>query len=166
MQGQLDAMNRQADISDKLLTETSNLVGHNENMVKAMQDQLAAMEWHGDIMEIQAGLFDKQVNAMQGQLAAMQSQEKALRESLDETRKAIRYSEAAYIAVTDTSLVQFGGNKVTICRMFYANTGNTPAYNVRIYGHINLWDRPLIPKDHEKLKDIGPAECSQHIICA
>jgi hypothetical protein len=136
MELQAGAMVNQVEIMSQSLDQTRNLVGQNERIV----------------------------GAMQGQLAAMQSQEKATRESLDETLKAVRYSEAAYIAITDASLIQFGGNKVTVCRMFYSNTGNTPAYNVRVYGHMSLWDRPLIPKDHEKLKDIGPAESSQHII--
>jgi hypothetical protein len=146
-----------------------------DNQLEAMREQYTAekdfmkLQIHNlsdqsDVMGASYELTKQTVKAMQGQLDTMRLQERAMRESLDETRRAIRYSEAAYIAITDASLVQFGEGLPTVCRMFYTNAGNTPAYNVRTYGHINLWERPMIPADQDKLKDIAGVECSQHLI--
>src|SRR5205085_4174799 len=68
MKGQLKAIERQADTSDKLLTETSNLVRHNDNMVKTMQGQLDAMKEQGVFMD--ASLLESQKLALQTEKTA------------------------------------------------------------------------------------------------
>jgi hypothetical protein len=141
----------QAVISNRQWRAMKDSVERTDTIIENMQGQLTSMV--------------HQEEAMQGQLIVMNAQEAAMRDALEETRRTVRYSEAAYIAIKDGLLIQFGPNQTTVAKMFYTNAGNTPAYNVRIYGHMNLWERALVPTEHDKLKEgFGGVEISQDLI--
>lgn len=87
---------------------------------------------------------------------------KAMQCGLSDTRKAVQYSETAYVAVKDASLTQFEVGKKIAAGLTFVNAGNTPAYNERSYCYIELRDKPL-PPNLTDFQDIGE-EPSMHII--
>jgi hypothetical protein len=127
--------------------------------------EMANMEFQAKTMAEQLKVMREQGEHAKGQLAAMLAQEKAMRDSLDETRKTARYSEAAYIAIKDANLIQLEQGKRAQARLVFVNAGNTPAYNAKFYTHIELREAPL-PDNVPNLIVIGGQPASQNIVAA
>ena len=136
-----------------------------DRVIDKMQNQLDAINRQEGHLLTQSIAARIQAETAQGQLQIMESQEQAMRDALEETRRTVRYSEAAYIAIKDGLLIQFGPNQITVAKLWYTNAGNTPAYNVRLYGHLNLAERFLVPVEHDKLKEgYDGLEMSQDLV--
>jgi len=57
-------------------------------------------------------------------------QARALDAQLEETRKATRYGQSAYITVKSIGLTKFNIGELIEAQVVFVNTGNTPAYQV------------------------------------
>jgi len=72
-------------------------------------------------------------------VTAMQGQLRLLEEQTDLTRQSMRYAYAAYVTADQAWLTQpvVVGKRVEAAVIF-KNNGSTPAYNVRVVGHISF----------------------------
>lgn len=83
----------------------------------------------------------------------------------DEDPELISQSASrAFVIVQSADLTVFEIGKKTEALITFVNSGRVPATNVRVYGHIQLRDKPLAP-DMPGAKDIGE-EPSQDIMPA
>ena len=82
----------------------------------------------------------------------------------EETNLIPPSANRAFVIVQSADLTVFEVGKKTEALITFANAGRVPATNVRVYGHIQLRDKPLAP-DMPGAKDIGE-EPSQDIMPA
>ena len=142
MQGQLDVMNRQAETSDKLLTETSDLVSHNEGMVRAMQEQLEQMTRQAKVME--DGLIETQKATLHNEKIV---------EAMRDQVKIIGIAVEPRLRISNVRVEDFEVGKWPVFIVSIANEGATDARDVWLQLRVNFreggtlaqkWSRPQI----------------------
>jgi hypothetical protein len=77
------------------------------------------------------------------QRGIMNRQWEAMQEGLAETRKAMRYSQSAYITVKAIDATKFIVGENIEVAVIFTNNGNTPAYNVDTYSRGGAREEPF-----------------------
>jgi|ERR1051325_4221452 hypothetical protein len=125
MQNQAKNMEEQTNMMNDSLKQTHKIVEQNERAVTAS--------------EIQAKASQQSVKASQQSVAA------ALR-SANAAEQSMMVGNTAFLVVKGANFDRFylGGSPVV--SIFFTNSGNTPALNVKLFGGIGLRDRPVFER--------------------
>src|SRR5260370_5940620 len=81
------------------------------------------------VVIVQCGIYFKQAKTFDAQL--------------EETRKATRYGQSAYITVQTLTLTKFTVGEPMEIKLVLVNSGNTPAYNVVCYATGGIQEEPF-----------------------
>lgn len=102
------------------------------------------------VVIIQAGIYFRQAKALDAQLEL--------------SRNAVKYSEAAYVTVDVAEMLKkLTVGKPILSLVRFVNSGNTPAYDLCIYGHISFEKDGFYFTD-QKAMDVGGETPSKSIL--